>query len=497
MEFSELAQKNPWWKDKNLIMQDRNIKQFQQSNIQWTPRIKHKFTFNQDIIYTLRGPRQVGKTTLTKTIIKELLETNIPEQIFFYACDLVNSPKELAEILECYIKGTRKILPNQRLFLFIDEISSVNKWQKGVKAIVDQGLLENCTVILTGSHSIDIKKASERLPGRQGNTPNQVVDKIFLPMKFAEYVETQNPKIKSIIKDELNLLKAKNRLNLILNLLENPDIPSQIEKLNYYNDELTDLFHRYLLTGGIVTALDAYLSQKVIPVNVYETHIKAILGDVAHFQKKANYVAQIIQQISKSLAGPVSWQSIYKQTDLGSHNTVAEYVEFLEASFTVSTIYQLDREKNSPMFKKQKKVYFNDPFIFHVLNSWAFSQPPFESAESYVEKSESCSKLVESIVCDHLKRLCFSWFPSSNYVNSAYYWRDSSGREVDFVVKLEDKYLPVEVKYQNIINRSDTHALHTFMRGGRSHRGLVVTKNSLQAGKDIVQIPCYLLLMLI
>ncbi|MCL2135493.1 MAG: ATP-binding protein [Candidatus Bathyarchaeota archaeon] len=497
MEFSELAQKNPWWKDKQQISQDRNIKKLETSKIDWTPRIKHKFNLNQDAIYTIRGPRQVGKTTLIKIMIKEQLTHCIPEQVFFYACDLVSNPKELAQIIDCYIRGVRKNLPNQRLFLFIDEISSVKDWQKGIKALFDEGLLENCTVILTGSHSIDIRNASERLPGRRGNTTD-VVDKIFLPMKFAEYVEIQNPKIRSVMED-LHLLKPKNRLSLI-NLLAQAQIPSQLEKLDYYHSDLEELFHSYLLTGGIATAIDAYLSKKIIPSNIYETHINAVLGDVAKWQKKEIYMAQIVQRLSENLSSPVSWQSLCKQTDLGSHHTVADYVDILKSSFTVSTIYQLNRNKDAPMFEKEKKIYFEDPFIFHVLKSWAFSLPPFENAKEYLEKSETCSKLVESVVCNHLIRLVYNLFPSSdyNYTNKVYYWRDSSGREVDFVVKLNGKYLPLEVKYQNSIVRSDMHGLRTFTRGGKSCSGNVITKNTLRIeAEDIALIPCYLFLMLI
>jgi hypothetical protein len=41
-------------------------------------------------------------------------------------------------------------------------------WQRGIKLFVDAGKLRNCTCILTGSHSIDLRKASESLSGRRG-----------------------------------------------------------------------------------------------------------------------------------------------------------------------------------------------------------------------------------------------------------------------------------------------------------------------------------------
>ncbi len=497
MEMRELAQRNPWWKNKDLILEDRNLRKRKGSKVDWTPRIKYKFSLNEDAIYTVRGPRQVGKTTLVKIMIEELLSSaSDAQQVFFYACDLVSNPKELANILECYLQNARKTLPKQRLYLFIDEVSSVKDWQKGIKHLWDMGLLENCSVILTGSHSLDIRNASERLPGRRGSVKD-VLDKILLPMKFTEYVETRNPNLGYVIKN-LNLLLKERRIDTIMKLAH-AQIPQELVRLDYYAEELKQLFHDYLLTGGIATAIDAYISHKEIPSTVYDTYITAMLGDVTRWQKKETNMAQVVQRLIESLSSPVSWQSICKQTDLGSHHTVADYVEVLQSSFTVSAIYQLDRNKGAPVFEKDKKVYFEDPFIFHALRGWAFSLSPFESSVEYTENPVSCSKMVESVICNHLIRLAFSMFPSSdyNYANKVYYWKGALGKEVDFVLKLNGNYLPIEVKYQNDIGRSDLQGLHSFIKGGQCYRGIAITKNTLKVEEDLTLIPYYLFLMLI
>jgi predicted AAA+ superfamily ATPase len=68
-----------------------------------------------------------------------------------------------------------------------------------------------------------------------------------------------------------------------------------------------------------------------------------------------------------------------------------------------------------------------------------------------------------------------------------------------FIVKTNGKYLPIEVKYQNDIARSDMQGLRTFISGGKAcNSGIIITKNTLQiAAKDIVLIPCHIFLMLI
>lgn len=52
--------------------------------------------------------------------------------------------------------------------LFIDEISAVPNWERALKRIADRGQLRNVLVITTGSRAADIRRGSERLPGRRG-----------------------------------------------------------------------------------------------------------------------------------------------------------------------------------------------------------------------------------------------------------------------------------------------------------------------------------------
>jgi len=52
--------------------------------------------------------------------------------------------------------------------LFIDEVSAVPNWERALKRIADRGQLRNVLVITTGSKAADIRRGSERLPGRKG-----------------------------------------------------------------------------------------------------------------------------------------------------------------------------------------------------------------------------------------------------------------------------------------------------------------------------------------
>ena len=496
--INTLRSQNRWWINEEAIYKDRYIAQKEASAAKWSPRIKHFFKFDEDVVYTLRGPRQVGKTTLVKELIKELIEKSRVNgrRIFYWTCDLISGPKELALLLETYIEWARKTFPADRLFIFLDEISSVKDWQKGIKFLVDTGRLQNCTLILTGSHSLDIRRASERLPGRRGKVAD-VLDKILLPMKFAEYIDVRHKGVREVILD-LDLLARVNRQRILFSLADG-EIPSEIEELNLYSTELLSLLDDYLITGGIATAIDSYVSRGEISPQVYETYIRVMLGDAMRWDKKETYMAQVVRRLIETMGTRVSWKALWKGTDLGSHHTVAEYVDVLESSFVVSIIYQLDRSKNAPDYSKDKKIHFQDPFLFHSLRSWVFSLDPYEASLEYLDDIENKARLLECVICNHLIRLAFALFPSSeyDYRRKVMYWKGRRDKEVDFTLKVDNKYVPIEVKFRKEIPKKELSGLYNFMKGGGSSKGIVITKDLLKSDKNLIFIPAYLFLVII
>lgn len=113
----------------DAIEVDEYISRFKECSVRWVPRIKYFFDLESDAVYTVRGPRQVGKTTLIKLMIRELLREGVrpTRRIFYWTCDLVEGPKELVSILESYIDSVRS-LTSERLYIFLDEVSAVRDW---------------------------------------------------------------------------------------------------------------------------------------------------------------------------------------------------------------------------------------------------------------------------------------------------------------------------------------------------------------------------------
>lgn len=500
MSYADLVEYNQWWKDEAAINDDPQIQKWDKSILKWDPRLRQTFQ-PDDLIYSLRGPRQVGKTTLIKLEIRDLLQKYKISKwnIMYYSFEIENSARDVINIINEYLERTKKLRKkSSRCFIFLDEISNVNNWQQGIKKLVDMGRLKNCTVIATGSHSIDLKHATERLPGRRGNAVKGSLDKIMPPMKFSEYVCSIDADLRKVI-DAHDLRSSAMRTTIINQLLEG-NINKRLDEVWAYQKELDTQLSNYMITGGIPLAIDEFLRTGSIQESTYDIYLQAMMGDLQRAKKDESYMDQLMPNIIKNIGNPVSWQSLKDNTDIGSHHTVEEYVKTLTDMFTLSFFYRYNAAEKRPKFDSPKKIYFHDMFFLHAINGRITQKEPFKLSLGILENIETKSHLMENVLSDHLIRLAFNRSPTKmtfDYHNSVFYWRGSEEREVDFVIKEENSVIPVEIKYQNKIKKEDYYGLIDFKKVSGEKEALLITKDELSVGTEATNIPIVLFLILI
>lgn len=103
------------------------------------------------------------------------------------------------------------------------------------------------------------------------------------------------------------------------------------------------------------------------------------------------------------------------------------------------------------------------------------------------------SLLAEFITGDHLARCAYNAHPTDLYdqSNSVFYAKNRHGETIDFILRLPDQFLLVEVKYQNTINKHDYKNI-------RKHgKGILVTKKTLDLKENHPAIPLHLFLLFI
>ena len=467
MDLKVLFNQNSYWEDSKNINKDPKLIEFDNAKVKWYPDLLVEFDLKCDLIYTLRGPRQVGKTTLIKILIRKLLNTGInPQRIFYFSCDLITGERELLDLIQTFLDWARA-QTKERLFIFLDEISSVVNWQKAIKYLVDLGRLSNCTLILTGSHSMDIRKNSERLPGRRGKASD--LDKTLRPMSFREYLSTlrDNGLIEDIKFPKFSvedILKGKISLSDL-----------RISNLSLYSF----YFKNYALTGGFPLSIEVFYKEGKIPDYVYSIYLQWVIGDITRFGKKEKILNQIVERLIRSLSSPISWQTITKETEIGSHHTVLEYIDILVAAYILNVLYHFDIGRGYPSYKKNKKVYFRDPLLLYAFSSLAFRRhDSFEIAREWADLPEKFSRVVEGIVVEDIRR---------RFGEDVFYWQNKG--EIDILIKRGS--FPIEIKYRSKINRRDLKGiLKTFKKG------LILSKDLfdiIERNFVILPIPVFLL----
>ncbi len=426
MDINNLIRANPWWEDKLWHEKDFHLENLQKQKISWEYKIFNSF---DEGIYSLRGPRQVGKTTFIKQKIRLMLQNTNPKNVFFFSCDNLKK-QELEEAINLFLDYAG----DGEKFIFLDEIPFVNEWEFVIKHFYDSGMFRKCFVLICGSNSLDIKRSVERLPGREGRGKRHF---IMNPLSFKEYLQAIGIKI------EFSNDKKRYLANLKINF----------KKIN-------NAFLDYLLTGGFLKIINEYYETKKISDSSYEIYLKWIIGDLAKFGLTEKYAKQILHRVLETYTTEVSWSSLRSGTDIDTHNTTAKYAEALEDMFILNIIYKMDYNKKIPDYPKSKKIYILDPFLISCVYKWVNSiDDNFNKYKEFFEKNVSkiCEGVFLSELIKHLEENSNSDLFSYNDV--IFYWTNKAKtKEIDFIYK----NTAFEIKYQSKICKEDYKALKEF-----------------------------------
>jgi predicted AAA+ superfamily ATPase len=425
-------------KPEAFIKQDPHLKQLNKQALVHRSQLLDQIPRYISGIYTLSGGRQTGKTTLLKQWMAELLERRVPSNAIAYMTgELVDDHHSLIRLVTDLLTE----MPDKDLgFIFLDEVTYIRDWDKGVKYLADAGMLENTVLVITGSDMVIIKEARMRFPGRRGVSDK--VDFHLYPLCFFEYVKLS----KRISHDEIDLLTST------------PELP-HIELL----DRLYEEFNRYLAHGGFLTAInDMAMYQRILP-STFSTYSDWIRGDVLKRNKQEQYLLEILKAIVKRYGSQITWNALAHDLSIDHPKTIADYVSLLvsmDATFVQAALLE-DKLTASP--KKAKKLLFADPFIFHAVNSWVNPcQDPFhEQLKPTLSDADWSAKLVEACVTTHYRRI----FPT--------YYIKSKG-EVDIAYVDKNQFWPVEVKWATQLRPKQLKQITKYPNG------LILTKSRQQ-----------------
>lgn len=433
-------------------------------------------------ITAIIGPRRVGKSVLIQQLIKDLLDGKVPsKRILFAQLDEPRFENEgsllIGKILETYFKHILGRSPQDlegKVFVFLDEVQSMEKWSEVLKSYYDRDY--RIKFVVSGSSAAGITRgSSESLAGR-------VSINLVLTLRFADYLGFRG------VDGDFDGVGMKLR-HKIRDALDANDPELLWSNLKGFSAGLVPTQHRietllgeYMVKGGYIELLDQtdygkciqYLKD-LLQLVIYKDMVKVFgvrnprnIEDLLLFL--GNHSAELFSESGTS-------------SKLGIKNqTVSEYMGYLEGTFLISTsmIYAANRSKQ---IRNPRKVYLADTGMRNMLNG---TYSPMALTDS-----KDVGLIAETAVHNHLLRLGFFLDP---YNAKCYYWKN--GSEIDNVVVYAKKPIPVEVKYQNEIGPEDLESCARFMEDNGSPFAIMITKNKLAYKDGIFCIPlwCFLLI---
>ncbi len=452
-----IYQQNPWWQRPEAINNDPRIVALNNLPLVWHPPFIDSLDISNDAVHILTGPRQIGKSTSIRFLIQDMLlkKNTPPKNVFLFNCDILNNPRELAEIVMFYLDNVA--MPGRK-YIFLDEVTAVENWPNGIKWLIDTGKGAECVYILTGSSSIKLKKSGEFLPGRRGKGR----DLSLRPLKFRDYVGLVKPGVARPLPPEAGFSEIKKYYSDLL--LAAPEFPA--------------LFERYCLHGGFLKPMNELHSSGLIQPETVDIYLSWIRGELAKDKKREHIGRLLLEKMRLSLGTGLSYQAFGEYMDVASHNTARTYLDFFIDSFIVNEVPFIEISQKRVAWRKNRKYYFSDPFIYWIITNWGQGGGSITQVfKEMFNVPEIAGALIENVVENHL---CH-WGDHLGY-------GAAQGREIDFVIIAKDT--GVEVKFQNKVTSYDAAALKPFKRS------YLVSKNTLEDMGHAIAIPAHLFCMI-
>jgi predicted AAA+ superfamily ATPase len=293
-------------------------------------------------IEVLKGIRRSGKTTILKLIINELIKKVDAKSILYinlddpYFSELYGDSKNLYKLLEI----SQKLTGIKVKYLFLDEVQNVTSWEKFVKLIYDNEIVQK--IFITGSNS-------------------SLLDGEFATLLSGRYLfKTIYP---PSFKEVLGYFGFRSRLDIVKNKAK---VLKIIDNLMHY--------------GSFFEVLKEDKYKREIILSYYDTIIfkDCIANNNIRDTKNFKEVAHFIISNSTNL---YSYNSISKAINI-NENTVKQYIGVLQNSYLCNEIKQYSFSLKEQI-KSKKKIYIIDN-SFLAQTSFRFSKDYGKLFENFV-----------------------------------------------------------------------------------------------------------------
>jgi predicted AAA+ superfamily ATPase len=479
---------NPWWHGKPM----RPLPPFR------------RWLFEQSLqrlkaglapVTVLRGPRQVGKTTLQEHLIEHLLnqENVSPKRIFRVQFDEIPPLMNLHDpVLSLCRWFEERILGGsfnewarrgEPVFLFFDEVQNLAEWAPQIKALVDHQAVR---VLLTGSSALRIERGRDSLAGRISTL-----------------------ELNTLLLREIAMLRG---LGKITPLLPSTNGLSELKEQGFWETLREEGLRHSEIRNQALAAFSERGGYPIAQVRtdrpwaevadqLNETVIRRVIQHDLRLgergRKRDENLLEELFRLSCRYAGQAPGQAIFihelksaLSANVGWQRVLA-YLNFLNDTLLIRLIQpqelRLKRRKGRP------KICLCD----HSLRaSWLQEIIPIapDALQHSPHLSDLAGHIAESAIgyfLSSIPSLDLAWFPPRGVEP-----------EVDFVITIGEYRIPLEVKYrQKLDSHRDTLGLRAFVEKTvyNAPFGILVTLSDENPVTDprIVALPLSSLLLLL
>jgi len=467
---------NPWWFRQDWPSVDPHLRRLGAHPITFPSPLVDQLDLTSPGLHTLRGPRQVGKSTGLKLLVSRALkEGYTPRHVVYLAFDLLEGQPVTA--VARFVERAKELAGSaDRSLLLLDEVTVAGRWSTAVKDLWDRGVIDRDIVVCTGSSAVDLAQGtSERLPGRRGRGRDHLV----LPQPFDVFARAMDA-----------ALPPSPRFTLA-NLLTDQGHEA-LQSVQIHGPRLKNALDRYLRFGGLPAAVVEAANGAVQPSEDTQRILwDSLVREVLRKGASEPATRALLERVVRSLGSKTNWSHIARDMDvpLGrgtgrpDHKTMRDYVEFLAIGYFILIVYYWRRDADSSWLTRQKKLYFGDPLLLEVAHELCCPG-----------LAHDIPALVENAVALALYRRYEPQYRQiEGFLNpdDLHVWQSPKGSEVDFVCGPRSAIDVAEVKYQNQIDRRELSAI----RRAFPHRPVVlVTKDVLELTADYALVPAHLFL---
>lgn len=470
---------NPWWTEGTPDPEANVLPNYRREIFDSFYSEIKQHTFSISII----GPRRVGKSTIMRQLIDQLLRDGVPpEHILRYQLDdpYFIAAKDQGELFELILDtwedliGTPIAAVKMPLYCFLDEVQRFPRWELYIKKLID--LKRPILFVLSGSASTTIFRSSlESLLGR-------VKDHHLSTFSFSELLVWQKPFLKELV-DEChaigdNWLKSFSYSDL------NSDLAALKLKIGSRHIDgdgiekyISLLLGEYFMWGGFpqVRELNSVVERQSY---LLQNHIEKVIREdlmLIRNIKNPEKIEKLFLYLINQTGNEFQETGICAQSGL-SLPLIGEYLSLLGQTDLISFISKFKKKKTTK--KTTQKVYAVD---LALRNSSL--------------KYSSISDIARDDLGKYAETLVYKALSSWPGILDVTYYRERR-EEVDFIVDTGRIIVPIEVKY-TLGDVRVPGSLIRFMNNNKLDHGIIVTKDQLSfVDNKYIFIPLRMFLLL-